>query len=64
MARKKTGSRALNALRWSLDGRRIATGDADGYVSLWGVDKDFCVQKNDDFNKLERLITQNQFSNS
>lgn len=62
IARKKTGSRALNSLRWSLDGRRIAAGDSDGFVSLWSVDKDFSVQKGEDFNKLERLISQNQFS--
>lgn len=35
IARKKTGSRALNSLKWSLDGRKIAVGDSEGYVSLW-----------------------------
>ena len=64
IARKKTGQRALNSLRWSLDGRRIATGDSEGFVSLWSVDKDFSVPKNEDFNKLERLISMNQSQSS
>ena len=56
VARKKTGSRALNCLRWSMDGRKLVTGDSEGFVSLWSVDKEISMQKNEDFNKLERLI--------
>jgi WD40 repeat protein len=56
IARKLTGKRALNCLRWSLDGRKIAVGDSEGYVSLWSIDKETSMQKNEDFNKLERLI--------
>lgn len=60
VARKKTGSRALNCLRWSMDGRKLATGDSEGFVSLWSVDKEISMQKNEDFNKLERLIQHTQ----
>ena len=57
IARKKTGSRALNSLKWSLDGRKIAVGDSEGYVSLWQVDKEFSMPKNEDFHKLDRFIS-------
>ena len=50
----------MNCLRWSKDGRKIATGDSEGYVSLWGVDKEFAVQRNEDINKLEKLMLSNQ----
>lgn len=56
VARKKTGDKALNNLKWSLDGRKIATGNAEGFVSLWSVDKELALQKNEDFNKLEKMI--------
>lgn len=41
-----------------MDGRKIATGDSEGYVSLWSVDKEISLQKSEDFNKLERQIQQ------
>ena len=58
--RKKTGNKALNCLRWSLDGRKIVTGDSEGVISLWAVDKEISIQKDSDFQKLDRLIAQNQ----
>jgi dynein intermediate chain len=60
IARKQTGKRALNTLRWSLDGRKIAVGDSEGFVSLWSVDKEISMQKNEDFIKLERLMQTHQ----
>jgi len=60
VARKKTGTRALNCLRWSADGRKIATGDSEGFVSLWSVDKELAMQRGEDFVKLERLIQAHQ----
>jgi len=42
----------LNALKWSRDGRRIATGDSEGFISIMKVDADLAVPKNDDFDKI------------
>ena len=39
-----------------MDGRKLVIGDADGTVSMWALDKELTMHKNDDFNKLERLI--------
>lgn len=57
IARKQTGKRALNCLRWSSDGRKIAVGDSEGYVSLWSVDKEVAMHRNEDFTRLERFMT-------
>ena len=37
--------KALSALKWSRDGRRIAVGDSEGYVSIWACDKDLYLPK-------------------
>jgi len=52
-------SRALSCLKWSRDGRRIAIGDAEGFVSVWNVDKALCNPKQSDFEFIEQLIQNN-----
>ena len=49
-------SRPINCLRWSRDGRRLATGDSQGYVSILQVDNDLCTPKPDDFDKIAELV--------
>jgi len=45
----------LNALKWSRDGRRIATGDSEGFISIMKVDADLAVPKNEDFDKIQKF---------
>ena len=45
MTRKQTGNKPLNNIRWSLDGRKLVTGNSDGVVSLWSVDKELSIPK-------------------
>ena len=57
---KQTPKRsALNCLRWNPDGRRIAVGDSEGYVTLWSLDKEVAQPKSEDFMRFDELI-QNQ----
>ncbi len=56
---KKTSNMSINTLKWSLDGKKIAMGDSSGNLSMWNVDKELAIPKNDDVNKLERLIHSN-----
>mmetsp|Transcript_2586 Transcript_2586/g.4337 ORF Transcript_2586/g.4337 Transcript_2586/m.4337 type:complete len:224 (+) Transcript_2586:1293-1964(+) len=56
-----TDKRALNTLKWSRDGRRIAVGDFEGNVSIQQViDKDLYVPMQGDFEFIENLIQKNQ----
>jgi len=64
VARKHTGQKALNCLRWSIDGKKIITGDSDGVLNLWAVDKELSQQKNEDFSKLDKMIVQSQHAQS
>ncbi len=57
ISRKKTGNKAVNCIKWNMDGRKIVSGDSEGVLSLWSVDKELSMPKNEDFNKLERLIS-------
>lgn len=52
-------SRALSCLKWSRDGRKLALGDADGFVSIWNVDKSLSNPKQSDFEMMEQLIQNN-----
>ena len=52
-------NRPLSCLRWSMDGRKIAIGDADGFVSIWNVDKSLYNPKQSDFEQIERLLQDN-----
>ena len=38
-------NKALNVIKWSTDGRKIALGDSEGFVSIWNVDRDLCNPK-------------------
>jgi len=51
--------RGLTTLKWSRDGRRIAVGDSEGYVSIWQADKELYMPKQSDFDKIEELIQNN-----
>ena len=48
--------RPINTLRWSKDGRRIAVGDSQGFVTMLQVDQDLCQPQPDDFEKIQNLI--------
>ena len=60
IAHKQTAKRtALNCLRWSGDGRKIAVGDSDGYVNLWSLDKEVAIPKsNEEFIRFDELMQQ------
>ena len=45
----------LNVLKWSRDGRRIATGDSEGFISVMLIDNEFSVAKQDDFDKVQKF---------
>lgn len=48
---------ALNCLKWSSDGRKIAVGDSDGFVNLWNIDKEVSQPKGDmEFLRFEELV--------
>jgi dynein intermediate chain len=40
VSHKKTGGIPLNSIKWSHDGKKIAVGDAEGFLSIFNVDKD------------------------
>lgn len=52
-------NRELSCLRWSKDGRKIAVGDSEGYVSIWTIDKELYLPKQDDFDFIDELIQSN-----
>ena len=57
IATKQNAKRAaLNCLKWSADGRKIAVGDSEGFVTLWALDKEIGLPKADDFAKFENMI--------
>jgi len=43
----------LGCLKWSRDGRRLALGDSEGFVSIWQVDKELYMPKQSDFDQIE-----------
>ena len=47
---------AINKLWFSNDGKRILTGNSQGVVKLWSVDKSYYQSKPEDLDKLESLI--------
>jgi dynein intermediate chain len=49
-------NRPISCLKWSLDGRKIAIGDAEGFVSIWNVDKELYSPKLSDFEEIEALM--------
>ncbi len=49
----KTGDRAINKIKWSLDGKRLAAGTSDGNLQIYEADKDVKVS-----NSQFRFLTQ------
>ena len=60
--RDNDDSRELSCLRWSRDGRRIAVGDSEGFLSIWQADKELYLPKQDDFDYIDSLIKNNSNS--
>ena len=56
-------TKALSCLRWSRDGRRMAIGDSDGFVSIWQTDKELYMPQQNDFDMIEELIKNNSPDN-
>jgi WD40 repeat protein len=56
MAYRDCDEKALSCLQWSRDGRRIAVGDSEGFVSVWQADKDLYLPKISDFDLIDKLI--------
>ena len=52
-------TKALSCLKWSKDGRKIAIGNSDGYVSIWDCDKEVYMPKQSDFDFIENLLKSN-----
>lgn len=48
--------KSINKLRWSLDGKKLLSGNSNGIVKLWRVDKQFSQPIDEDIAKLEQLI--------
>ena len=48
-------NKAICSLKWSLDGRKLAIGDSDGFLSIWNVDKELYNPKQSDFELMEQL---------
>lgn len=54
--RNDADKRAINKIRWSHDGKRLLSGNSNGTVKLWNVDKEFYQPKEDDLTKLEKML--------
>ena len=52
-------SSALSCLKWSHDGRRIAIGDQNGFVSIWQADKELYMPNASDFDCMDKLLKEN-----
>lgn len=48
--------RALSKIRWSQDGKKLLSGNSNGTIKLWNVDKEFYQYREEDFSKLERML--------
>lgn len=49
-------TKALSCIKWSKDGRRLAIGNSEGFVSIWSADKELYMPKQSDFDFIEELI--------
>lgn len=54
--RCEADKRAINKVKWSYDGKRLISGNTNGTVKLWSVDKEFYQYKDEDLDKLEKHI--------
>mmetsp|Transcript_71559 Transcript_71559/g.226099 ORF Transcript_71559/g.226099 Transcript_71559/m.226099 type:complete len:667 (-) Transcript_71559:87-2087(-) len=51
---------ALNHCHWSIDGRKLATGDSEGTLSVYAVDRSVAQPRNEDFSVFQDRIRQLQ----
>ena len=49
----------LNCLRWSKDGRKLAVGDSQGYITLLACDQELYQPKPEDFQKVVDMVSSN-----
>eukprot|EP00742_Colponemidia_sp_Colp-10_P005038 GILJ01005383.1.p1 GENE.GILJ01005383.1~~GILJ01005383.1.p1 ORF type:complete len:644 (-),score=93.54 GILJ01005383.1:168-2021(-) len=54
VARSSSQSRAYNRIRWALDGRKLATGDSAGSLTVWDVDKAFYTPRAEEWSRLDQ----------
>ncbi len=54
--RHDIGKDTLNKLNWSGDGKRIAIGDINGKIMMYGLDKEIYLTKPDDSIKFQKVI--------
>jgi len=47
---------ALNRCHWSVDGRRLATGDSDGAISIYTVDRTVVQPRNEDYQQFQERV--------
>lgn len=57
--KEENKNKALHCIKWSTDGRKLAIGDSDGFVSIWNVDSSLCNPRQEDFDKIEILMSEN-----
>lgn len=55
--RYKTGNKVLNHLAWATESTRIATGNCDGELNLYKLDKEYAYGTAEDWSQMESLIT-------
>lgn len=48
--------RAISKIRWSQDGKRLLSGNSNGTIKLWNVDKEFYQYREEDLVKLEKML--------
>ena len=54
----KISDSAINKICWTEDGKRITSGDSNGKIKLFGVDKQLYIYNNEDTKKFENVIGQ------
>jgi len=47
---------ALNRCYWSIDGRRLTTGDSEGTLSVYALDKNVAHPRNEDFQQFQERL--------
>jgi dynein intermediate chain len=47
---------ALNHCHWSLDGRNLVTGDSEGNLAIYSVDKSIAQPRNEDFQTFQEKV--------
>lgn len=55
--RLEVDKRAINKIKWSHDGKRLLSGNTNGSIKLWNVDKEFYQYKDEDVSKFEKQLS-------